>query len=760
MNKENNKRNTNKNANNKSRNKNTNSVNQLSAISPLRLAIIGAVITFILLLLIARIAWLQFIDSSWLQEKVYRQQTINEIISPKRGNIYDSTGKALAISAAVDTITINPLKITDEKKEIVAKGLSEIFELDYEETLAKVKNNTQVETIIKKVENEKVDKLKKWMTDNKISVGINIDEDTKRYYPYSTLASNLIGFCGTDNIGLSGIEYAWNDVLTGTSGKIVSSKDAKKSEIPNSEQTYIAPENGSNITLSIDFNIQSVVEKYLKQAVENYNCEKGGNAIVMDPTTGDILAMASYPDYDLNTPFTPNYTISQNWDTLSASEKTNRLNIMWKNRSISETYEPGSVFKIITASIGLEEGVTKADTAGDYYCSGVEKVLDRDIRCWRRNNPHFSQSLRLAFCNSCNPAFIQLGQRIGVSTFYKYCSAFGLFDKTNIALSGEAKGIFNPQNNVGAVELATMSFGQRFTITPLEMITAASAVVNNGNLMQPRIVKEITNIDTNESTIINPVKVRQVISSETSAIMRSIMESDVTVGTGKNASVKGYSIGGKTGTSEPIASKIDEEGYVASFLAISPIENTKVVLLVTLYKPNNNNNQYQGGQISAPVASQILSEILPYLGITSDEDSQGEDKNTSNIKVPDLKGKTVAEAKALLDSANLKANFTITENESSAIITDQVPKPGVLLSKNSIVMLYTSEHQSKKNTSVVPDLKGMTLVQAKATLEKANLNINITGTGVVFTQDYLKNTTVDSGTVISVTLKEQLTDAH
>lgn len=751
-----------KNRNMKSKNqKANNNSNPFLTLSPWRIILFGIAISLVLLALIIRIAWLQFIDSSWLQEKVYKQQTINEIISPKRGNIYDSTGKALAISAAVDTITINPAKISDDKKELIARGLSDVFGLNYDETLTKVKSTAQVETIIKKVENDKVEELKKWMSDNKVSVGINIDEDTKRYYPYSSLASNLIGFCGTDNQGLTGVEYSWNSVLTGTSGKIVSSKDAKKDEIPDSEQTYIAPENGSDVTLTIDFNIQSVVEKYLKQAVENNGCEKGGNAIVMDPSTGDILAMASYPNYDLNTPFTPNYAIADGWDSLSSSDKTNKLNTMWQNRSISETYEPGSVFKIITAAIGLEEGVTQTDTSGDFYCSGTEIVAGQPIKCWVKNKTHQSQTLRLAFGNSCNPAFIQLGQRIGVSTFYKYVDAFGFLGKTGIALSGEAKtGIFFQQEKVASVELATMSFGQRFTITPLQMITAASAVVNDGYLMQPRIVKEITNSDTNEVTTIDPVKVRQVISSETSAEMRSLMESDVTIGTGKNASVKGYSIGGKTGTSEPIASQKEEQGYVASFLAISPVENTKVVLLVTLYKPSTVTNQYQGGQIAAPVASQILAEILPYLGVASDEDSQTTDNSSANIKVPDLKGKTVADAKALLDSLNLSFKFNITEDVSSAIITDQVPKAGVLLSKDSVVMLYTNENQGKKESSIVPDLKGMSLAQAKAALSKYNLNINFSGTGIVFTQDYLKNTTVDSGTVINVTLKEELQDAH
>ena len=337
----------------------------------LRTALIVIVLIFVLL--IGRIGFLQFVEGSTLKEAAYNQQAINQIISPKRGNIYDSTGKALAISAQVDTITINPAKIvgdSDEEttalKEKVAKGLSDIFSLDYNETLEKVNSTSQVETIAKKVEQDKVDELENWMDANEISVGINIDEDTKRYYPYDNVASNLIGFCGSDNQGLSGIEYQWDSVLTGTPGKIVSSKGSDQQEIPDSEETYISAENGSDLTLTIDLNIQSIVEKYLKQAVEENDCKKGGNAIVMNPQNGDILAMACYPDYNLNDPYTPNEVLAQTYDSLSSEEKSESLYKMWANRSVSETYEPGSVFKLITASVALEENITTTDKPGNF----------------------------------------------------------------------------------------------------------------------------------------------------------------------------------------------------------------------------------------------------------------------------------------------------------------------------------------------------------------------------------------------------------
>ena len=731
-----------------------------------KLKAILVVSLIIFILLIVRIGFIQFVQGSYLKEQAYNQQTINQIISPKRGNIYDSTGKALAISAQVDTITINPAKFekdTDEEtaqyKETVAKGLSEIFSLDYQETLDKLNSKSQVETIAKKVEQDKVDQLKSWMEKNDISIGINIDEDTKRYYPYSTVASAVIGFCGSDNQGLSGIESKWDSVLTGTPGKIVSSQGSNQEEIPDAEETYIAAENGSDLTLTIDLNIQSIVEKYLKQAVEENECSRGGNVIAMDPSTGDILAMASYPDYDLNSPYTPNSTLAQTYDSLSAEEKNEALYKMWSNKSVSETYEPGSTFKIITSAVALEENITTTDKSGDFYCKGYEEFEDVNnqtikIRCWRAN-PHGSQTLRQALMNSCNPAFMQLGKRIGAPTLYKYYEAFGLFNSTNSGLYGEQNSIFQDLENVGPVELATMSFGQRLNITPLQMITAISCVANDGILMQPRIVKSVTNTDTGAVTETPVTQVRQVISEETANEVKSMMESVVTEGTGRHAAVNGYSIGGKTGTSEPIEANKDE-GYVASYVAISPVEDTKIVLLVTLYDPQGENG-YQGGQVAGPVVSQMLSEILPYLGVVSD--STGDNNSSNYITVPDVRNKTVSEAEKTLKEAGFKVKTYVDGDANTILVEDQNPKPGSSLPKNSLIVLY-GEGSTTSTSVVVPDLKGMNASQATSTLQSKNLNINIEGSGTVITQDYMANEQVPEGTIIKVTLKSTLTDAH
>jgi stage V sporulation protein D (sporulation-specific penicillin-binding protein) len=733
-----------------------------------KLRTILGVSLIVIILLIVRIGFLQFVEGSYLQEQAYNQQTINQIISPKRGNIYDSTGKALAISAQVDTITINPAKFekdsdeeTQEYRETVAKGLSEIFELDYQETLDKLNNNSQVETIAKKVEQDKVDELKAWMDENDISVGINIDEDTKRYYPYSTVASAVIGFCGSDNQGLSGIESKWDSVLTGTPGKIVSSQGSNQEEIPNAEETYISAENGSDLTLTIDLNIQTIVEKYLKQAVEENECSRGGNVIVMDPSTGDILGMASYPDYDLNSPYTPNSTLAKTYDSLTSEEKNEALYKMWANKSVAETYEPGSTFKVITSAVALEENITTTDKQGDFYCKGYEEFEDVSnstikIKCWRAN-PHGSQTLRQALMNSCNPAFMQLGKRIGAPTLYKYYEAFGLFDSTNSGLYGEQNSIFQKLENVGPVELATMSFGQRLNITPLQMITAISCVANDGILMQPRIVKSVTNTDTGAVTEIPTTQVRQVISEQTSAEVKSMMESVVTEGTGRHAAVAGYSIGGKTGTSEPTEANKDE-GYVASYVAISPVENTKVVLLLTLYDPKGDNG-YQGGQVAGPVVSQMLSEILPYLGVASDATSNSNSNSSNYITVPDVRNKTVSEAEKTLKDAGFNTKTYVNGDSNTILVQDQNPKPGSQLPKNSLIVLY-GEGSTTSTSVTVPDLKGMNASQATSALKNVNLNINIEGSGTVITQDYLSGEQVPEGTIIKVNLRSTLTDAH
>lgn len=710
----------------------------------------------VLLLLILRLAYLQFIKGPDLKESANRQQSTNRVISAKRGNIYDSTGKLLAASASVDTVSINPSKIKDENKETLAKAFSDIFELNYDEVLEKINSTSSFETIVKKVEKDKITQLQDWMTENKIYAGINIDEDVKRYYPYGNLASNLIGFCTTDNEGQEGLELKWNSILSGTSGKISSIETAAAQLIPDKNETYIPAENGNNITLTIDANIQTIAEKYLKQACIENDCKSGGTVIIMKPSNGDILAMATYPDYDLNSPRNPNDSLSATWDSLSDTEQVNSLMKMWRNKAVSDTYEPGSTFKIITSAIGLEENVVSTDTANDFNCSGYELINGIKINCWKNVTTHGSQTLRQALMNSCNPALMQLGKRIGAQTLYKYYEAFGLFDKTGIGTSGEANSYFWDLDDVGPIELATMSFGQRFRITPIQLITAISTVANNGILVEPRIVKQVENPDTGAVTSIDQVNVRQVISKETASQLMDMLESVVTDGTGRYGQVKGYSVAGKTGTSEPDSTN-ENSMYVASFVGISPVENPEVVVLVTLYDPQGKSG-HQGGTIAAPVASQILGEVLPYLGVPSDDLSTDETTSTiTTITLQDVRNKTLAEAKKIIEDAGFICKISGTD--TSLVVTDQVPKPGTALVSGAIVNLY-SEGNEARTSQTVPDLKGMTYLQAKSALKQKNLNIHVTGTGTVLSQDPMAGTAVEEGTVINVTLKKEIQDAH
>ena len=730
-----------------------------------RLRRIMLLVFFLFFALVIRIAYIEFVKGEEYTASMTAQLSTSRTISTKRGKIYDTTGKALALSAKVDTVTINPTLIcvknsdaavaeakTKELKEKVAKAFSDIFELDYEETLAKVNSTKSLETIARKQEKEKIDALKAWMEEEEYSTGINIDEDEKRYYPYGSLASSLLGFCGSDNQGLYGLEQKWDSILTGTPGRIITQTDSKQEFIPDKNEKYIEAENGCNLTLTIDANIQSICEKYLKQAVIDNDCEDGGTVIIMNPQTGDILAMVSYPDYNLNEPFVASDNLKSqytNWDGLTEAEQTNAIQSTWKNRTISESYQPGSTFKIITAAIALEEGIAVTDEVA-YNCIGYDMESGIRIGCWKAAS-HGYQTLRQALMNSCNPAFMQNGRKIGGETFYKYYDAFGLLAKTGIDTAGEEKGLFHNLSNLGPVELATMSFGQGITVTPLQLVTAVSAVANDGVLMQPRLVRQIENADTGIVTTIEPEEVRSVVSKETSEKMLDMLTSVVNDGTGTYGQVQGYSIAGKTGTSEPQG---NDDAYVASFIGIAPSENPELVILVTLYNPKG--KSHMGGQIAGPVFAQIASEVLPYLEIPTDSEAAQVTSVTETTSLPDVRNKTVSEAKQILEDAGFICS---TSGSSDQIVTSQVPTQGTPLEKSAIIKLYTAESTATVSQSV-PDLKGMTLAQAKNALKSKNLNISYTGTGKVISQDIPNGTSVEEGTVIHVNLQEATSELH
>ena len=645
-----------------------------------RLRITLIIVFVIQLLLITRIGYIQFVTGTELQSMAYEQQTLNRNVNPKRGTIWDSSGEiALAVSASTETVSVNPVNIKTEDKEKVAKELSKLFDLDYEKTLKKIKKRSAIEIIAKKVDKEKTDSLRIWLEENNITAGVNIDEDTKRYYPYSTLASNIIGFTGSDNQGLEGLEKQYDDILSGTPGRILKLTDATGTDREKEGEDYIAADNGDDIVLTIDMTIQSICEKYLENACIDNVCTDGGNIIVMNPKTGDILGLAAYPNYNLNSPFEiNNEELKAAWDSLDSSQKNESLQQMWRNKAIADTYEPGSTFKLMTSSAALEEGITDTDNSGEFNCSGSINIAGTRIRCWRYYRPHGSQSLRQALMNSCNPVFIGIGQKLGVETYYDYLEKFGLLSKTGIDLPGEASSIFLKEEKVGPVELATISFGQRFEITPIQMATMVSTIANNGRKVTPRIVKATIDSKTGERTDFAIEQGEQVISEENAKKVLSMMESVVAEGTGKKAQVTGYRIGGKTGTSED---GVNTGKYIASFVGVADISDPEIVILIILYNPTGEGG-HQGGGIAAPIASQVLGEILPYLEIESDEIDIKE-----TVTMPNVTGITLKEAKTKLKELNIEYNIQ-GELTDESIITKQVPSGGIQINTGTVTLLY------------------------------------------------------------------------
>ena len=638
----------------------------------------------LLVLLSFRLVWIQFVMGSELQAMAYRQHTLDRTINPNRGTIYDRNGTILASSATVETVSVNPMIISSDNKEKVAKALSDIFELDYEKTLKKLKKRSSIETIVKKIDKEKADELRVWMEANDITSGINIDEDTKRYYPYNELCSQVIGFCGSDNQGLNGIEAKYDKTLSGEKGKISRASDAKGRALSGTAEEYISAIDGNSIELTIDVTIQSIVEKYLEEACIDNVCTDGGNVVIINPNNGDILAMATYPGYNLNTPYTINSEeLASMWSTMSSSDKSNALEKMWRNKAISDTYEPGSTFKLITASAALEEGLVTDIEQQSFACTGGIDIAGTYIKCWRYYRPHGSESLRMALMNSCNPIFIGLGQKIGVEKYFSYLEKFGLLSKTGIDLSGEANSIFIAKDKAGPVELATISFGQRFEITPLQLVRAVSSIVNGGKLLQPRVVKAVINSQTGEKQEFKPIVLAEnVVSKETSQKVLSMMESVVASGTGKNAQVLGYTVGGKTGTSED---GVNTGKYVTSFCGVASISDPEVVILITLYNPTGEGG-HQGGGVAAPIGSQILSEVLPYLELKKDNTETLEEP--FSVTVPNITGMSVKDATKALSDLGLSLiydNQDLEIDKSNTFITEQTPKEGISINSGNSV---------------------------------------------------------------------------
>ena len=570
-----------------------------------RLLLMLAVFVLSLIVLSIRVGYIMLFKAEEYQNMAYEQQTRDRLIAPKRGSILDRNGNGIAVTESVSAVSVIHAQI--ENEEETAKALSEILELDYEDVLEDVKENVALKRIKSKVDNETAAEIRELNLP-----GVMIDEDVERTYPYYTLAASVIGFVGKDNQGIIGLESKYEEYLKGEPGKIMTLTDSRGRRVSDAEER-VEPINGENLVTSIDVVIQQYAEQEIAAAVEAKNA-KSGVIIVMNPQNGEIYAMANYPTFDLNEPFTINdEELAAMWDTFTAEEQNEYLNQMWRNKAINDTYEPGSTFKIVTASTGLEEGVITPEST--FNCTGSMVVGGRTIKCWRYPRTHGTQTFAEGVRNSCNPVFMAVAERIGADTFYDYMIKFGFAEKTGIDLNGEAVGILHKKDDIGPVELATMSFGQTFQITPIQLLRAAAAVVNGGKLITPHFA--IKTVDDNGFTVntFEWPEGEQVISEETSATMREILESVVAEGTGNKAQVEGYRIGGKTATSQKLPRGSGK--YIASFMAFAPADDPQVMALVLIDEPEG---VYYGGTVAGPVMRDLLTNILPYLNIEKTAD--------------------------------------------------------------------------------------------------------------------------------------------
>lgn len=628
-------------------------------------------IQLFVLVLIGRVIYIQTVKADELQKMAYEQQTRDRLISPDRGSILDRNGTGIAVTETVNAISVIPAQIKD--KDYVSKYLSEVLGMEYDEVFEKVNQKVALVRIKTKVDSEIAMEIRK-----KDIEGIVVDEDVKRIYPYSNIASQVIGFVGKDNQGIIGLEAKYDEYLKGEEGKILTLTDSKGLEV-DSTQERIAPIDGYNLVTSIDIIIQQYAEQTIKKAVESKKAQKG-IIIVLNPQNGEIYAMANYPNFDLNNPFVINDPeLLSIWDTLSEKEQNDALNQMWRNTAINDTYEPGSTFKTVTSAASLEEGVVTPEST--FFCNGYHIAGDRMIKCWRYPRTHGAQTFVQGVQNSCNPVFMELGERLGAEKFYEYMDKFGFNEKTGIDLSGEAVGIMHKLENVGPVELATMSFGQSFQITPLQLLRAVSSMVNGGYLITPHIGCKITD---NEGNVIKELEYgenEKILSDKTSEQMKVILESVVSEGTGNKAYIPGYRIGGKTATSEKLPRRSGK--YIASFLTFAPAENPQVMAIVLIDEPQGT---YYGGTVAGPVMQELLLNILPYMGIEPVySEKEKELPETVKNTVPDISNLSLADAKNILKESNIE--FEIQgEGEN---VTKQFPPAGETINIDSKVIIYT-----------------------------------------------------------------------
>ena len=710
---------------------------------------------------IARLGYLTIVQGSSLQEAAVGQQLKDTTIPAKRGTIYDANGKVLAESASVWQVVMAPIYFeNDEQRKAAAEGLSEILGLDYDNVYEKTTQESYYVVVKRKIEVEARDKVLELIDtlSEEYDCGnvIQLLDDYKRYYPQNDLASCVIGFTGSDEQGLEGVEYQYDDYLSGTPGRIVTAKNARGTDMPFQYEQNVEAEDGNNIYLTIDETVQSICEKYMKQGIADNNVLNRGVCIAMDVNTGAILAMVTVDGYNLNDPYTLPKETQKKIDALAkdkqAQAESEALSAMWRNKAITDTYMPGSVFKMCTASMALEEG--KVNDNSTFICGGSMVVSDKTIHCDALGG-HGTQNFVQAICNSCNPAFIQMGQLIGMNKFCQYYQGFGFSQKTGIDLPGEADDNFWKEGTMTDVDLAVASFGQNFSITPIQMITACSAVANGGYVLQPYVVSKVT--DSNGNVIKNVEKKvkRQVISKETSDKMNEILGYNTSTAGATAGYVAGYKVAGKTGTSEKIGSKFVShfsEDYIASFCGYAPADDPQIAMLVFFDTPSG--DAYYGSQVTSPVFINIMSEVLPYLEIKTEyTDSELE---YVDVSAGDYTGMTVADAEA----AAQNDGFTTTVKGEGDKVIAQIPPVSSKIPTGGNVVLYTDD-TSKSETVTVPNLVGYSASEVNNVASAYGLNVSFSGasdTGVVSTsQDIAEGTSVSPGTVITVTFSSSST---
>ena len=684
------------------------------------------------------------------------QQTRRTVVTANRGTIYDAGGNILAISSSAETIILSPLEIDNAvndtedpvswTKESLAAGLAEILGKDASAIRKRMDNvKSQYEVIQLRADEDTAAKVRSYVDENKIA-GVHLVADTKRYYPYGSLAAQVIGFVGDENTGLYGLESYYEKELEGQSGLVISSKDQAENDMLYTYEQYFAAKNGSDLTLTLDTTIQYYLEKGIESMVDKFSAANGASGIVMDAKTGGILAMASYPNYDLNDFLTVSDQTLQERIERGESTVADMQLLQWRNKALNDTYEPGSTFKILTLSAALEEGVVDKTTTVN--CGGSVSISGYTIHCSNKNG-HGLQTLVQSVGNSCNPAFINYGLRIGSEKFYEYMRSFGLMNTTGIDLGGEAVGVFAADSSFTQLDLACYAFGQNFTVTPLALIAAQAACVNGGYLHTPYLVERIADSDGNVTYRHDDTPVRQVISEQTSATVRECLEYVVASGTGKNGQVAGYRIGGKTGT----ADKGQTGDVVVSFLCFAPADDPQVIMLITMDTPSRATGTYvSGGNMVAPTASTVMAEILPYLGV--EPSYSAEELLGMDTTVPNVIGMSVEEAKAKLKDRALSYKI-VGDGET---ITDQTPAGGAIIPGKSSVILYVGEEKST-DKCVVPHLIGKTPSEANTTATAAGLLIRFSGTTGsesssvrVLSQSIDEGTEVEAGTVITVQL--------